>query len=197
MLLALLLGGQHLDGGVGIGQRGGLGRGHDQHFGGQRHGEQHHVGDAGAGVEQHHVVAGRQCVDHMHQLVADFRGQAGIFHHARAGQQHREAAGRGDHRFFQRGLAGEHIVQRDLGVEVQHHVQIGQAQVGIQHQHAQAMAGEGCSQVGGDKGFPDAALAAGDGNDVRANHAKKVHAWTGQWLTGKGGQHVAHLIAFS
>jgi hypothetical protein len=89
-----------------------------------------------------------------------------ILHHARAGQQHREAAGRGDHRFVQRGLAGEHIVQRDLGVEVQHHVQIGQAQVGVQHQHAQAMAGEGCSQVGGDKGFPDAALAAGDGNDV-------------------------------
>ena len=33
-LLALLLQRQHLDGGVGVGQRGGLGRGHDQHFGG-------------------------------------------------------------------------------------------------------------------------------------------------------------------
>ena len=51
--------GQHLDGGVGIGHRGRLGRHHHQHLVGQRHRVQHHVGDAGAGVQDHVVVARR------------------------------------------------------------------------------------------------------------------------------------------
>jgi hypothetical protein len=55
---------------------------------------------------------------------------------------------------LQRGAAREHIVQRDLGVEVEHHVQIGQAEVGVQHQHVEAMTRQSRSQIGGDEVLP-------------------------------------------
>ena len=35
-------------------------------------------------------------------------------------------------------LAGEHIVQRDRGLQVQHPVEVGQAEVGVEHQHLAA-----------------------------------------------------------
>jgi len=43
---------------------------HDQHVVGQRDRVQHHVGDAGAGVEQDAVEARRHLLDHVEQLLA-------------------------------------------------------------------------------------------------------------------------------
>ena len=43
------------------------------------------------------------------------------------------AARRRQDRVLERALAGEDIVQRDLGVQVQHHVQVGQPEVGVEH----------------------------------------------------------------
>ena len=57
------------------------------------------------------------------------------------------ARGRDDS-FLQRSLAGKDVMQRDLGIEVEHHIQIGQPKVCIQHQNAQTMACECCSQIG-------------------------------------------------
>ena len=179
-------GGQHLHRGVGIGQRRGLGRGHDQHLVGQRDGEQHHVGDARAGVEQHLVEARAHLGDDVEQLVAYFGRHARVLHQARSGQQHREATGRRLHRFVERGTAGEHVVQRDPGGQVQHHVEVGQAQVGIEHQHALAGTGQRGGQVGGHEGLADAALAAGDRRDARAVRAE------GTAGPGSGGCWIAH-----
>ena len=147
-VLALLLHGQHLDGGVGVCQRGGLWRCHDQHFGSQRYGKEHHIGNASAGVQQHHVVLGRQRLDDAQELVAHLGGKARVLDHARARQQHRKPARGFDDGVFQSCLAREHVVQRDLGVQVEHHVQVGEAEVSIQYQHALASAGQRRREVG-------------------------------------------------
>ena len=162
----VLLAGQHLDRGVGIGQRGRFGRRDDQHIVGERHGVQHHVRDAGAGVEQDAVVARRHRLDHVQQLVAHLGRQARILDQAGAGEQHVETARRGQQCLVQRRLAGEDVVQRRLRVEVQHHVEVGEAEVGIEHQHAFTAARQGRREVGRDEGLAHATLAAGDGNDA-------------------------------
>lgn len=56
-------------------------------------------------------------------------------------------------------------MQGDLGVQVEHHhVQVGQTQVSVQHQHLEALAAQGRGQVGAEKGLAHPALAAGDGH---------------------------------
>jgi len=57
-------------------------------------------------------------------------------------------------------------VQGDLGIEVEHNVEVGQAEVGVEHQHTAAGAGQGCRQIGRDEGLAHATLAAGDGHDA-------------------------------
>ena len=161
MCAALLQRRQHLDRRVGIGHRGRLGRDDDQHVVGERDRVQHHVGDAGAGVEQDPVEARRELLDDVGELVAHLRRQARILDQPGAGEQHREAAGRRQDRVLERRLAGEHVVQRDLGKQVEHHVEVGQAEVGVEHQHALAALGQRRREVGRDEGLADAALAAG------------------------------------
>ena len=54
----ILLSHQYFDGCVSVGQRGRLGRSHNNDLGSQRHGEQHNVRDASTRVQQNHVVVG-------------------------------------------------------------------------------------------------------------------------------------------
>ncbi len=165
-VLALLLRRQHLDRRIRVRQGGGLGRGHDEHFRGERDGEQHHVGDAGAGVEQEHVVARRERLDDVEELAAHLGGEPRILDHARPGEHDGKPAGRLDHGVVQFRLADEDVVQRDLGMQVQDHVQVREAEIRVEHEHAVAAPGEGCGEVGGNEGLAHASLAAGDGNDA-------------------------------
>jgi hypothetical protein len=73
-----------------------------------------------------------------------------------------------DDRILERGLAGEHVVQRDLGHEVQHDVEVRKAEVGVQHEHALAATRQGGGQVGRQKGLADPALAARHREHARA-----------------------------
>jgi hypothetical protein len=163
----VLRGGQHLDGGVGVGQRGRLGRGHDQHLVGQRHRVENDVRDPGARIEQDAVEARHHLAHDFDELLAHLGRQARVFDHPRAGQQDREAARCLEDGLVQGALAGEDVVQRDLGKQVQHDVEVGQAQVGVEHQHLLALARERRGQVGRQEGLADAALAARDGGDAR------------------------------
>src|SRR6185295_20108802 len=71
-------------------------------------------------------------------------------------------------------LAGEHVVQRHLRKEVEDDVEVGEAEVGVEHEHALAALGERRRQVGRDEGLADAALAAGDREDpARCAHARR------------------------
>ena len=178
---SFLLPGQHLDGGVGVRQRGRLRCCDHQHHRGQRHGKQHHVRNARAGIQQHHVVVRNQAADNAQEIVTHFRRKARIFHHAGAGQQHRETTRCTDDRLLQFGLAGEHVMQCDLGIKVQHHVQVGQPEIGIQYQHALPAFGQRGRQVGRDKSLADTAFATGDGNYLaeRAQRYRGRHRFVG------------------
>ena len=74
--LALLLSHQYFDGCVSVGQRGRLGRSHNNDLGSQGHGEQHNVRDACTRVQQNHVVVGYQTIDDAQKVVADVGCQA-------------------------------------------------------------------------------------------------------------------------
>ena len=168
-LAALLLRRQDLDGGVRVRERGRFRRRDNQHVMRHRDGEQHHVGDARAGVQQHVVEARPHHLEDVQQLVPHVGREPRILHHARARQQHMEAAGRRQDGLVQGAALGEDVVQRELGMQVQHHIEIGQAEVGVQHQHALAARGQGRRQVGGDEGLAHAALAARDGQGASAS----------------------------
>ena len=86
----------------------------------------------------------RQAVHDAKKVVAHLGAQPRVLDHARTCQQHGEAAGGADDRFFELGFTGEHIVQREFGVEIEHHVQVGQPEVGVKHQHAVATFGQSC-----------------------------------------------------
>ena len=83
---SVLLRGQHLDGRVGVGQRGGLGRRDDEHLVGQGHRMQHHVRDARAGIEDDDVEARTHLLDDRLQLVAHVRREPRILDQPGAGQ---------------------------------------------------------------------------------------------------------------
>ena len=101
-----------------------------------------------------------------------------------AGQQHLEVAGRGQKRLVERALPGEDIMQRAPGLQVQHHVEVGQTEVGIDHQHPLAPAGQRGGEIGGQHRLADAALAAGDREDTRTLGA----AGRGRLGAGRGRQ---------
>ena len=181
---AALLHAQHLDGGVGVGQRGRLRRGDDDRLVGHRDRVEHHVGDARAGVDQHPVVVRAHRVDQSRELLAHRRRQPRVLDQAGAGQQHLEVAGRGQKRLVERALPGEDIMQRAPGLQVQHHVEVGQTEVGIDHQHPLAPAGQRGGEIGGQHRLADAALAAGDREDTRTLGA----AGRGRLGAGRGRQ---------
>ena len=105
-------GGQQLDRGVCVGQRGRFGRDHDQQFVGQREREQHHIRNTGAGVEQNEVKVRPHRVHHLDQPVVQLGRHARVLQQPGPSQQHREAARRWLQRIGELGATAEHIVQR-------------------------------------------------------------------------------------
>ena len=133
------------------------------------------VGDAGAGVEQDAVEARRDLLDDLDQLLAHLRRQARVLDQARAGEQHREAAGRRQDRVVEARLAGEDVVQRDLRMQVEDDVEVGQAEVGVDDEDALAAPRQRRGEVGGEERLADAALAARHREDARPRARRVVH----------------------
>ncbi|KAG1535581.1 hypothetical protein G6F50_015270 [Rhizopus delemar] len=102
------------------------------------------------------------------------RGQLGHVPAAGRGRDHQHAVRAFDDDVFQRAAAGDQVGQREGGVQPQDHVDVGQAEVGVQQQRALAHAGQRHGQVGRDVGLAHAALAAGDGNG--AHRAERLAA---------------------
>ena len=102
-------------------------------------------------------------------------GQARVLHHARTRQQHRKTARRADDGLFQFCLAGKHIVQRDLGRQVQHHVKIRQAEVSIHHENPVPAFGQGAGQIGRHKSLAHTAFAAGHSQHLAVGLQRQRH----------------------
>ena len=88
-----------------------------------------------------------------------------------AGEQHLEAQRPVEQDLLQAGFAVEDVAQRLLRVQPEHHVDVGQPEVGVEQQHARARLAESEAQVHGDQRLADAALAPGHGD-----HAAVVRA---------------------
>jgi hypothetical protein len=158
---------QHLHGGVGIHQRCRLGRDHQDDFLGHPDEEEHVVANAGARIDEHQIEALGQAVEG--------GDEAQLFVLAKLGQL-LNAGGRGQD-VNARPHLDEHVVGRHLGIEQIAHVpfglhaeddlDVGQAEIGVDDQHALAALGAQHGQVGGQHGLAHPALAAGHGHHAQ------------------------------
>ena len=110
----------------------------------------------------------------------------------RGGLQHRQRAGAGTagedvepalgvaHRCLrQRHAAGDDVAQVARRRQAKLHIDVGQAEIGVEQQHAAALARQDMRQGDGEPGLADAALAGGDGDAARLRHGTGREAWGG------------------
>src|SRR5439155_4942737 len=70
------------------------------------------------------------------------------------------------HRHDLQAVALDRVGRGDIDLEAEHHRDAGAVDVGVHQAHAPALHVQGQGEVGGHGRFADAALAAGDGDEV-------------------------------
>ena len=153
---------------VGVGERGRLGRDHDQRVGGGRR-EVEDVGrDAGRRVHQQDVERVLEAVDLGEQAELLVRAEARQLLEAARGRDDADARRPVDDDVLEPPFAADHVAQAERGREPEEHVEVGEPEVGVEHADPESPARQGHRQIGGEVGLADAALAARDGDHVRS-----------------------------
>ena len=175
---------QHLHHRVGVHQRGRLGADDQQRFLGGAHEEQHVVADAGARIDQHQVEHVLDPVQRRAQPQLLLLVQAGQRLHARAARQDLHPVRALDQHVLDRhAMPSSSDADVVLGLEPEDDLHVGQAQVGVDDQHALAGPGRQHRQVGGHVGLAHAALAAGHRDDPQARAAAAAQLGAGRTVS--------------
>ncbi|OPZ60564.1 MAG: hypothetical protein BWY87_00390 [Deltaproteobacteria bacterium ADurb.Bin510] len=157
----------HLDQGVGVGDRGRLGRGHHQDALG-RGVEVHDIAaDAGAGIHEQVIDVVVEIVEGIDQGQLLLGAQLREFLNARGRGDDADAGRAADHDLLQAALAVEHVLDVVARSASQHDVDVGETQVGVQDQDLLADRGQDDGGVDHEAGLAHAALAGGYRDHLR------------------------------
>ena len=162
---------QDLDHRVGVDDGRRLERRHDEHALGEQQQLDDVVGDAGGGVDEQEVETGADAPDDRVEPLPLLRVQRGQRADAAAGRNDPDAERALDRDLVERLLAGQHVAEVMRRREAEQHVDVAEAEVGVEDADAMAEARQRHGQVDDDVGLADAALAAGDGDDRAARGA--------------------------
>ena len=121
------------------------------------------MGEAGARVDEHHVVCVAQRLDDLPELrgVGLGEGLQALF----AGDDREPALGVGQ-ALADGGVAGENLVEADLVVDPEHLAEVRHPEVRVDDHHVVSALLEDGADVDGSGGLADATLAARDRTDV-------------------------------
>ena len=136
------------------------------------------------------VVSGGVLRDQRQQLIKAGLFERGEAARARAAGEDVEPAGVGEAGFLPIGAAGEQAGHVAAGGEAELDVDVGEAQIRIEQQHAAALAGQSLGEADGEPGFADAAFARGD----RHQPAQPERGWGGLGH-GEGNQTIGRAVA--
>ena len=170
---------EQLDQRVGVRDRCRLVGDHQQHLL-RAHEADYRVADTGRGVDDQHIdlVAHlAECLDQPCVL------QGRQLHHALGTGRCRHDANATrplDEHVTQIALAGDYVGQGALAGQTQQHVDVGQAEVGVEQHHAPTEIGQGQRQIDRHVGLADATLAAGHRNHLYGMHTH-VHTPISCW----------------
>src|SRR5450631_3656716 len=158
---------QELDEGVGISYGGRLRRHHQQNFLGSDIEIGHVLRDAALSVDDEDIEILFQRFQFVHQPQPSLLAQSGVTLHSRTGRHQPDPSRSLDDDVRQAHLSAEDVVQGVERIQSQQHVDVPQAQVGIEDQDPFPLVGKGHGQIDHHSAFAYPAFAAGDGNYPR------------------------------
>ena len=167
--------GDGFDQGVGVGNAGRFGRGDDEGVVCSLAEGENVTGDAGTGVDDDDVGFVFEDTHFLNESLPLELAEVGHLCQAGGAADESDTGGALSDDLFEAALLRDDVSKGRAALDGQDHVEVGQAQVGVDEDDVFAGGGEADGEVGGHIGFADAAFAARDGEDaggfaLSANH---------------------------
>ena len=157
---------EKLDDRVGVRERCRLVADHDQHLMGRPGEADHRIRDPRCGIDDERVEVHAQVTERLDEPRMLGLRQSGHLLDARGAGNDPDSTGALHHDLRLLALAADNVREVVGRVQAEHHVAVGEAEIGVEQHDAPLELGQRDGEVDRDIGLADPALAAGDGDDA-------------------------------